>query len=143
MITNITYAENELNTVVCCILNCLPSCSIITFTGALGVGKTTLIRALLRMLGVHDVISSPTFTYVNTYSLPSGMQVYHFDLYRIKSLDDFIGAGFQEYLYQPNTLVLIEWPALIEPLLTHNVCSISLEYAELDKRTVIITSENN
>lgn len=108
----------------------LRSCQVLTFTGSLGAGKTTLIRELLRNDGIQEPITSPTFTYMNVYTNKNGQKFYHFDLYRIESLDDFCAAGFDEYLYQPNSWTFIEWPELIMPLLTHDVCHIFLEYED-------------
>ncbi len=102
---------------------------IITFTGPLGAGKTTLIKELMKGLGIDvDEVTSPTFTYLNLYRLPEKM-VYHFDLYRIKQMQDFIDAGFAEYLYQPDSIAIIEWPEVIEPLLKNRVCRIILGYS--------------
>ena len=101
---------------------------VITFTGDLGAGKTTLIRALLKDLGVNQPITSPTFTYVNRYITANGKTLYHFDLYRLNALDEFMAQGFDEYLYQPNSWCLIEWPAVVMPLLTHGTCHITLDY---------------
>ena len=104
------------------------ACSIFTFTGTLGAGKTTLIQAMIRSYGITDLITSPTFTYVNVYYTALGTTLYHFDCYRIQSLDEFIQAGFAEYLYAPNSIAFIEWPAIIMPLLTSKVCHITFEY---------------
>lgn len=112
---------------------------IITFTGPLGAGKTTLSQSLLRAQGITEVITSPTFTYVNAYKNQRGETFYHFDLYRIESLHDFIAQGFNEYLFQPQSWALIEWPEVIAPLLTHNVCHVTLEYhADPEKRLITI-----
>lgn len=127
------YSLDELDQAVNLLYAQLDHCKIVTFTGVLGAGKTTLIRALLRKCGVTDVITSPTFTYVNAYENSKGQMFYHFDCYRIKSLEEFQAAGFDEYLYQPNSWALIEWPEVIAPLLTHAVCHIKLDYAD-DKR---------
>lgn len=114
-------------------------CRIITFTGPLGAGKTTLSQSLLRAQGVTDPITSPTFTYVNAYKNQRGETFYHFDLYRIDSLNNFLAQGFEEYLYSPNSWALIEWPEVIAPLLTHDVCHVTIEYHEdPEKRYITI-----
>ena len=110
-------------------------------TGPLGAGKTTTIKALLRTCGITIPVTSPTFTYVNEYKNNHGQSFYHFDLYRIETVQDFQHNGFDEYLYQSNSWSFIEWPEVIKPLLTHNVCWISFDYHEdPDKRFVTIGS---
>ncbi len=106
----------------------------ITLTGSLGAGKTTLVQALLARAGVKGPIQSPTFNYVNSYATRDDLILYHFDLYRLQTLEEFIEAGFQEYLYQSNTKALIEWPAIVMPLLTHDVCHCVLDYEGLEMR---------
>jgi tRNA threonylcarbamoyladenosine biosynthesis protein TsaE len=66
--------------------------------------------------------------------VPDGKVLYHFDLYRISSVDEFVLSGFNEYIYQPNSWALIEWPEVIEPLLEHHVCEVSLKYLDEETR---------
>lgn len=108
---------------------------IFTMTGPLGAGKTTFTKELLKQCGVTDIITSPTFGYVNTYAsnVPDAPVFYHFDLYRMYTVDDFINAGFDELLYQSNAICLIEWPEIIEPLLAsksinYQVCQLVFSY---------------
>ena len=110
--------------------------AVFTFVGPLGVGKTTLIGALLRQCGIDADIPSPTFTYLHTYVNAKGETFYHFDLYRLKSRADFIAAGFDEYLYEPTSWAFIEWPEIIMPLLKKRVVNCILEYAGEDRRTL-------
>src|SRR5438128_1132324 len=112
----------------------MPQAQVFTFTGTLGAGKTTLIQRFLSMAGVTEGVTSPTFTYVNIYTTKQGQTFYHFDCYRLQSLHEFIASGFHEYLYAPNSWSLIEWPEIVMPLLTHNVCHITLDYAPDNKR---------
>lgn len=113
-------------------------CKIYTFTGELGAGKTTLVKALLKEFGVQEVITSPTFSYVNVYQNNKNELLYHFDLYRLSSLDEFLEAGFDEFLYLQNSWAFIEWPEIITPLLRTAVCQIVIEYdtESLDRRIV-------
>ena len=105
-----------------------------TFTGSLGAGKTTLVQRLLKQFGVTETITSPTFNYVNTYHNTKKQILYHFDLYRLTSLDEFLIAGFDELLYQDNSWAFIEWPEIVKPLLTHHVCNSTIEYKSENER---------
>lgn len=110
---------------------------IFTFSGSLGAGKTTLVQTILKELGIKEPVTSPTYTYVNVYR-HNGITFYHFDLYRLDSLDDFIQAGFDEYLYQPNSHCFIEWPEIIEDLIKKDVCKVVLEYDTQDSRFISV-----
>ncbi|HLW72583.1 MAG TPA: tRNA (adenosine(37)-N6)-threonylcarbamoyltransferase complex ATPase subunit type 1 TsaE [Candidatus Babeliales bacterium] len=119
--------------------NAMAKCQIFACSGPLGAGKTTTIKALLRNCGVTEPITSPTFTYVNEYKNDRNEHFYHFDLYRINNVEEFQAQGFDEYLYQPQSWSFIEWPEIILPLLTHNVCFVSFDYGQdPDKRVVTI-----
>ena len=106
-----------------------------TFTGSLGAGKTTLVQAMLKELGVQGAIQSPTYTYVCMYTAADGRKIYHFDLYRLNSLEEFSQAGFEEYLSDPNGICFIEWPEIIKPLLD-DACQVNLEYKD-DKSRIL------
>lgn len=88
---------------------------IVGLRGEIGMGKTSLVRALLRNLGIQSAIKSPTFNLVETYETQLAM-IHHFDLYRINSIDDLEYLGFRDYL-QGSQICLIEWPEKIENLL--------------------------
>jgi len=131
---SLVYGIDEIQRAVDDIYPLFEKSAIITLTGSLGAGKTTLVQALLARAGVTGPIQSPTFTYVNTYDVPGGSHIHHFDLYRVHSLEEFLESGFDEYLYQKNSKALIEWPAIIEPLLKHDVCHLELDYEGLELR---------
>lgn len=118
----------------------LKNYDIITVTGGLGAGKTTFIRQLMTLWGVDPMtVTSPTFTYLNTYHAHDGLIIYHFDLYRIGSLSEFKMLGFDEYLYQAGSKAILEWPEPIISLLTHSVIHLTLEYGnQQDERTLIL-----
>ena len=82
----------------------------------MGAGKTTLIRALAKALDVPDDVSSPTFALVNEYRTALGEPVYHFDFYRVESIDEAARMGATEY-FDSGYLCLVEWPARVAALL--------------------------
>jgi tRNA threonylcarbamoyladenosine biosynthesis protein TsaE len=116
----------------------LVRCRVMTFQGTLGAGKTTLIKALLRKCGVSEIVTSPTFTYVNCYKNNNDESFYHFDCYRLATVQAFLDAGFDEYLYVPHSWAFIEWPEVIEPLLKTGVCRVFLDYEGPESRHIKI-----
>ncbi len=85
---------------------------IFTLTGNLGAGKTTLVKEFCKILDSNDDVTSPTFSIVNEYLIPSG-KVYHFDLYRINDKEELLNIGFNEYIDSGN-YCFIEWPEISE-----------------------------
>lgn len=85
---------------------------IFTLKGNLGAGKTTLVKYLCKTLECPDTITSPTFSLVNEYLCPAG-RIFHFDLYRIKYMEELINIGFYEYIDSDN-YCFIEWPDICE-----------------------------
>jgi tRNA threonylcarbamoyladenosine biosynthesis protein TsaE len=131
------YTRDDIPTIAGHLKELLKKHPVITFTGSLGTGKTTLVQELLRQGGIKERVTSPTFTYVNRYDNDQGDTFYHFDLYRINSLNDFRGAGFDEYLYMPKSYTLIEWPEHIMPLLKERVCHVYLDYHDDPEKRVM------
>ncbi|WP_194852653.1 tRNA (adenosine(37)-N6)-threonylcarbamoyltransferase complex ATPase subunit type 1 TsaE [Nonlabens antarcticus] len=80
------------------------------FTAPMGRGKTTLIKAICKQLGVVDAITSPTFSIVNEYQGSHNL-IYHFDLYRLNSIDELHDMGAEDYFDSP-AFKLVEWPQL-------------------------------
>lgn len=100
------------------ILEAADGCSVIAFHGEMGAGKTTIISAIARALGVSsEEVSSPSFSIVNEYrSEATAELIYHFDLYRLQDIEQAVEIGIEDY-FDSGALCLIEWPDLIDPLL--------------------------
>lgn len=100
---------------------------IILFNGEMGVGKTTLIKQLCKILGVQDATSSPTFSLVNEYYTSNNQIVYHFDFYRLNKETEALDMGVDDYLYSGNWC-FIEWSEKIAGLIPgeHSVVTIEL-----------------
>ena len=101
----------------------LKGTEVIAFFGGLGMGKTTLTRAIADSLGCTDDVSSPTFAIVNEYS--ARFRLYHFDMYRITSWDDLYSTGFFDYL--DTGVLIIEWSENIENALPENTVRITIK----------------
>lgn len=89
--------------------------NILLLRGELGSGKTTLVKHFCQHLGITESISSPSFGLVNEYRT-NGVCVFHFDLYRVKSIEELFDIGFEEYLNQ-EAICVIEWPDIALPVL--------------------------
>ena len=114
--------------------------TVFAFHGDMGAGKTTFIRELCRKLGVEDdlAVNSPSFSLINEYrSDTSGRLIYHFDLYRLESLEEAIDIGTEDYL-ESGVLCLIEWPDIIDPLLPFETVDVEIKINDDDSRTLII-----
>ena len=114
---------------------------LLLFYGDMGVGKTTLIKSIVKTLGSQDKVSSPTFSIVNEYELSHG-GIYHFDLYRVKDLEDAYNFGIEDYLNSKNW-ILIEWPEKIEPILTEFFDIIDIKLASNNTRIISLNYKNN
>lgn len=108
---------------------------IVALYGSMGAGKTTFVTALCRVLGVEDVVNSPTFTIVNEYQTEVGDPLFHFDFYRIKSLREVEDLGFDEYVYS-GYLCLMEWPEMVEEMLPEETLKVSIAEQEDGSRLI-------
>jgi tRNA threonylcarbamoyladenosine biosynthesis protein TsaE len=92
--------------------------------GEMGSGKTTFIKEVCKALGVQDGMSSPTYSIVNEYKGTSDI-IYHFDLYRLKDVNECLDIGFEEYVHSGN-YCFIEWPEIARPLLPDTFVEVNL-----------------
>ncbi len=110
---------------------------IFLFYADMGVGKTTLIKALCEALGVTESTSSPTFSIVNEYESAQG-PVYHFDFYRLKSEQEAFDMGYEEYFYS-GQYCFVEWPEKISGLLPPDAVSVHMSLAADGARRIAVT----
>jgi tRNA threonylcarbamoyladenosine biosynthesis protein TsaE len=110
------------------IIPLLATNKLIIFDGMMGSGKTTLIKYICQALGVLDLVNSPTYSLVNEYKTLNNQIIYHFDFYRINSLEEAFDMGAEEYFYSGN-ICLIEWPNKIMDLLPDRILKISIDYS--------------
>ncbi len=112
---------------------------VVAMYGEMGSGKTTLVKALCKHLGVSMVVSSPTFTIINQYSDQQGTPVYHMDLYRLENPHDALQLGLDEY-FSRECWCFIEWPEKIPGFLPQNCVSLSIELDpdHLDRKLTLV-----
>ena len=124
------YTLEEIDKVAAEVIRLLKH-KVVIFRGAMGFGKTTLIKALVRALGSNDNVSSPTFSLVNPYEIPDGCS-YHFDFYRLKNEEEAFDIGFEEYLYSGDWC-FIEWAERVAKYLPDAYTIV--EITAIDKQT--------
>lgn len=108
---------------------------VLLFYGEMGVGKTTLIKEIVKQLGSQDNVSSPTFSLVNEYHTIEGEKVYHFDFYRINNENEALDIGIEEYFYS-DYWCLIEWPEKVKNLVPLNSVMITITANNDQLRTI-------
>ena len=117
-------------------LAALPLSGSVWLAGDLGAGKTTLTRYWLQALGHTGAVKSPTYTLVEPYSIEQGdgsiKPVYHADLYRLQDPEELSFIGFDEYLDEPNALVIIEWASRADSYLPPPTLFIDMTQADRD-----------
>ena len=118
---------------------------VFAFYGSMGAGKTTFIKAICEELGVTDVVTSPTFAIVNEYTCDTSLtshpspltshNIFHFDFYRIKKLEEVYDMGYEDYFYS-DSLCFIEWPELIDEVLPDDAVKVTIKENADGTRTV-------
>jgi len=126
-------SQNELSAVAEDLLRKHADERVFGFYGEMGAGKTTLIKEICRQLGVTATTSSPTFAIVNEYFTAEEEPVYHFDFYRIDSIDEAVKIGFDDYLYSGN-YCFIEWTEKVEEMLPDDYVRVQIDVLENGKR---------
>lgn len=113
--------------------------TVYTFTGEMGAGKTTFISALVQALGVDpEEANSPSFAIANEYrSGTTAELIYHFDLYRLDSMEEVMDIGFEDYL-DSGALCLIEWPEKVEDILPDDTVKVQIKVLDDNSRELIV-----
>jgi tRNA threonylcarbamoyladenosine biosynthesis protein TsaE len=109
------------------------------FYGEMCVGKTTLIKEIVNILGSTDDVSSPTFSIVNEYEA-DGKSIFHFDFYRINHEEEVYDIGFEDYFQNTADWQLMEWPELIPNLLPEQYTKIEISLLSSQKRKLKLTN---
>lgn len=127
---------SELPAAAASILNACKGYKLFALQGEMGTGKTTFARVFCEALGSKDWVSSPSFSIVNEYNYLNNEgsgKIYHFDLYRLGSLEEALQMGILSYL-ESGDYCLIEWPELISDFLPEETVKISFTAMENESR---------
>ncbi len=135
--------ERNLTTKTVELIPILARYPLVFLKGEMGSGKTSLVRTIGDILGFKHEVSSPTFSIINEYHAVSNnwgiQQVYHMDLYRLKTLQEALDIGILEYLDGPG-LCIIEWPEMLQDLLQNEAhLDIQIEVLENQQRKYTLT----
>ncbi len=136
-IKSFEIVESDLPAVAAEILSFGKSETIFLFSGQMGSGKSALIFELCRKLGVGSNLSSPTFSIVNRYGTLENKTIFHFDLYRLKSLSECMHIGLEEYLQSGNHC-FIEWPEIAMVLMPPHSIHIQINVLDGEKRRLSV-----
>ncbi len=124
------------------IIEVLGEPGIVLLEGEMGAGKTTLVSKLCQQLGVVDTVNSPTFALVNIYLDKNDRKIFHLDLYRLESTEEFLEAGMEDYVTH-DYWTFIEWPELAIPFAEGNVYRVKISATDTGKRKIIIFSKKD
>lgn len=113
---------------------------VVALHGDLGAGKTTLVQALARQLGVGETVTSPTFTIMKHYQTESDIfpTLTHIDAYRIEDENEMVVLGLKELLTDPQRLVCIEWAERFKGLLPSNIIDVTLTITQGEQRSIAV-----
>lgn len=137
----IFYSHSEASTLQLgsAMATCLKWGDTVTLFGDLGAGKTVLSRGVARGLGITEAVTSPTFTVVQEYRLPSNKFFFHLDMYRIDNEEAALAFGIEDFIYAPDAITIIEWPERIPKLLPpEQTITLTLEHTNHDLRAISI-----
>jgi tRNA threonylcarbamoyladenosine biosynthesis protein TsaE len=128
-------SEQEIETVAKQLLPLLQLHKVVAFYGGMGVGKTTFIKGLCRLMGVTGAVTSPSFALVNEYTAENGTVIYHFDFYRLKNVIEVFDMGYEDYFFSDH-ICLIEWPEKVADVLPDNRLDVTILENRDGSRTI-------
>ena len=138
MYTFISNSENDTMKLANEFAKELTTGDVIVLSGELGSGKTKFTEGFLLFFGLEEEISSPTFTIVNEYR-KNDTNIYHFDVYRLSSIDEFYAIGGEQYF--DNGICIIEWGEIIKDALPSSYIHLSFKRDLIDENKRIINIE--
>ncbi len=134
----VSASERETESIGAEIARMCPRGSVILLDGDLGAGKTVFTRGFARALGIDEPVSSPTYTIVQEYDLPERGRLYHLDLYRISGVEAALAFGVDEFLNDPSSYALVEWPERITGIIPQNAVRIRLKHTGESQREITV-----
>jgi len=120
--------------------SCLKPGAIVAMQGTLAAGKTTITKGIAKALEIEEDITSPTFTLISEYE--GRLPLYHMDVYRLDSTEDFINIGTEDLIYGKG-ISIIEWSEKIMEVLPKNTIILKLETVESTSRKITIQNFND
>ncbi|NTW13833.1 MAG: tRNA (adenosine(37)-N6)-threonylcarbamoyltransferase complex ATPase subunit type 1 TsaE [Candidatus Moranbacteria bacterium] len=137
----ISHSEDETKRIAAKFAARAQAGSVVALRGGLGAGKTAFSSGVLAALGAPGPFQSPTFVIMHRYDLSESssqgiLRVYHIDAYRIHDPDDLARLGFEEWITDPEGIVLLEWPERVESILPEDIVEVSLEWVSETERRI-------
>lgn len=140
MIKQVKYSLTKIDEISQLIVDKIKTIKTIMLRGELGTGKTTIVKSVLKKIGVNEVVTSPTFSIVNEYNSAETI-VYHFDLYRIENTEELDVIGFEDYIHGQN-ICFIEWPEIVLDKINFKYLDIEVKYLDENNREILISEIN-
>ncbi len=131
------FTLTEIKTAAKQLLDLMGSNKVIAMHGEMGAGKTTFIHALCEVLGVNDVVKSPTFSIINQYLYDMDETIYHIDLYRLENEQEAIATGVEDCVYS-GSYCFVEWPEKAPAIFPNNTIHVWLYTVNINTRKLVI-----
>lgn len=137
----VTNSPEETEALGCELAKKLKAGDIVAFSGDLGAGKTAFTRGLAKGLGIHEAVTSPTYTIVNEYE-NGRLPLFHFDMYRLSSADELFEIGWEDYLARGG-ICAVEWSERVSDMMTDAVTVQITRLGDMQREIVIEGGSQN